>query len=270
MICLKIKKYIVASHVLATIFSVNCNAQTAENLFHKKYSKLSLVLQPSWIMPNNYNNGYINNYPSVNFTKAFSYQFGLTYNFAQSGSFNFKTGIIAKEFSPVFDLNISDDDIGYGVDYTLTEYNPFNQFIISIPFKTEYFLKVNPKLNLVFGAGLGLNLFTGIDEKINVFLYVNNNIDEKLIFLAETTNQKKITLNTEASIGFNYESKFALLQLELFSNGGFSTSFAVEGKYEIINLVNSPNTKGGFLISDRYNGLSLTISPKKGWLKKKE
>ena len=256
--------------IILIFVSVNSNSQTAENLFHKKYSKLSLVLQPSWIIPNNYNNSDGTNYPAINFRKAFSYQFGVSYNFAQSGCFNFKTGLIAKEFSPIFDLNISNDDIGYGIDYNLTKYNPFNQFIISIPFKTEYFLKINPKLNLVFGAGLGLNLFTGTDEDIFVNINVYNETDDKVVFISKTTNQEKVTFTSEFSLGFNYLTKFALLQLELFSNGTFSSNYPVEGKYQILNLVNSPDKNGVFLISDRYNGLSLTISPKKGWLKKKE
>lgn len=42
--------------------------------------------------------------PSMEFTNDFLYQFGVYYNFAQAGNFNFKTGIIAKEFNPKFDL----------------------------------------------------------------------------------------------------------------------------------------------------------------------
>ncbi|MBP6757441.1 MAG: hypothetical protein KA210_14965, partial [Bacteroidia bacterium] len=98
MICQKINLNIVASLWLATIFSIYSYAQEAENIYHKQYSKLSFVLQPSILKPSEAHNYDGSAYPSVEFTKDFSYQFGVYYNFAQSGNFNFKTGIIAKEF----------------------------------------------------------------------------------------------------------------------------------------------------------------------------
>lgn len=263
-------KETVAGILLATVLFLNTQAQEAENIYHKQFSKLSLVIQPSWIVANNYNNSDGTSYPSMKFTNKFSYQFGVHYNFAQSGNFNFQTGLIAKEFSPSFDLNISDDDIGYGRTFDLTDYNPFNQFIICIPFKTEYFLKLNPKLNIVFGAGLNLNLFTGDNVNTNVSVAVSDGINSKDIFSAQTTTQEKRTFTTEISIGFNYKTKFALLQLDLFSSGDISSHLPVEGNYQIYNLENSPDKNGRFLISGKYHGLSLSIVPNKGWLKKKK
>jgi hypothetical protein len=111
----------VASILLATFLFVNSYSQEAEKLYHDDYSKLSFVFQPSILKKSDAWNRDGSTYPSMDFTNDFSYQFGVYYNFAQSGNFNFKTGIIAKEFIPKFDLNISDNDIGFGIDYLLTE-----------------------------------------------------------------------------------------------------------------------------------------------------
>jgi hypothetical protein len=43
----------------------------------------------------------------------------------------------------------------------------------------------------------------------------------------------------------------------------------VSGQYEIYNLNNSADKVGDFIIRNNFYGLSLSVSPKKGWLKKK-
>lgn len=143
------------------LFLNNLNAQEAENIYQKQYSKLSFVLQPSFLQKGSGGNDDGSTYPSVKFKKDFSYQFGFYYNFAQSKNFNFKTGVIAREFIAKFDLNIDKSEILDGTkEVYLTDNDIVNQFIISIPFKTEYYLKINPKINAVFGTSVNLNLIT--------------------------------------------------------------------------------------------------------------
>ena len=205
----------------------------------------------------------------MKFTNDFSYQFGVYYNFAQSGNFNFKTGIIAKEFIPKFDLNISDNDIGYGIDYLLTQYDPFNQFIISIPIKSEYFLKLSNKVNITFGAGLNLNLITGTNEEIITSVSVGDyDGNYKDIYFAKSDNQNNINFSSEFSIGTQYKTKFALFDLSFFVNNSIAPDY-VSGQYEIYNLNNSSDKVGDFIIKNNFYGLSLNIAPKKGWLKNK-
>ena len=85
---------------ISLISYANGFSQEAENIFHKEYSKLSFVFQPSILKKSDAWNRDGSTYPNMKFTNDFSYQFGVYYNFAQSGNFNFKTGIIAKEFIP--------------------------------------------------------------------------------------------------------------------------------------------------------------------------
>lgn len=246
-------------------------AQEAEKLYREQYSKLAIVLQPSWLTPDNlYGNDNRKSYPSVDFKNAFSYQFGVSWNFAQSGNFNFKTGVIAKEFSPVFDLNVNNSDVGTGLkNYGLTEFNPYNQFAISLPFRTEYFLKLNDKINIVGGLGISYNAITGADTNIGVTISVtegNNVVD---IFRAQTNDYGKNIISTEAAIGVTFKSKYALFQLDyLVSNALIGDQ--LRGKYVFSNLNNTPTTQGEFSASLNYQSFSLTISPKKGWLKKKK
>lgn len=269
MICQIIKSKKVASIMLATFVSVIGYSQEAENLFQKEYSKLSFVLQPSILKKSDAWNIDGSTYPSMKFTNDFSYQFGVYYNFAQSGSFNFKTGIIAKEFIPKFDLNISDNDIGNGQENLLTQFDTYNQFILSIPIKADYYLKINNKLNLSFGAGLNLNLITGINEEIITRVSVGDNNDNyKDIFFAKSDSQNNINFSSEFSIGAQYKTKYALFDLSFFINNSIAPDY-VSGQYEIYNLNESSDKVGDFIIRSNFYGLSLNISPKKGWLKKK-
>lgn len=255
--------------ILITLFLIaNGFSQEAENIFHKQYSKLSFVFQPSILKKSDAWNRDGSNYPSMKFTNDFSYQFGVYYNFAQSGNFNFKTGLIAKEFIPKFDLNISDSDIGNGEENLLTQFDPYNQFIISIPIKTEYFLKINNKWNLVFGAGLNLNLITGTNEEFITGVSVGDsqgNYND--IFFSKSDGQNSINFSSELSIGLNYKTKFALLDLGFFVNNSIGPDY-VSGQYEIYNLAQSPDKVGDFVIRNNFYGLSLSVSPKKAWLKK--
>lgn len=250
--------------IVCFVFLANLGyAQEAENLFHKQYSKLSFVFQPSILKKSDAWNRDGSTYPSMEFTNDFSYQFGFYYNFAQSGNFNFKTGVIAKEFIPKFDLNIDNAELG-NVDYLLTEYDPYNQFIISIPIKTDYYLKLNQKFNLTFGAGLNLNLITGASTEMLTHIYV---IDRD-IYHSQSDPQNNINFSYELSTGIQYKSKWALLDLSFFINNSLFPDYT-SGQYSIVNLNNSPAKTGNFVIQSNFYGLSLNVSPKKGWLKKK-
>ena len=125
------------------LFMIDVNAQEAEKIYHEDYSKLSFVFQPSRITGFYSANTNGSSYPSIIFDDSGSLQFGFYFNFAQKNNFNFKTGLIAKEFNPLYTLNVNDEDIGYGIGYSLTGINPTNAFIFSIPIKVEYFYKIN-------------------------------------------------------------------------------------------------------------------------------
>lgn len=259
----------VASLLLATFASFLSFSQEAENLFHKEYSKLSFVFQPSILKKSDAWNRDGSNYPNMKFTNDFSYQFGVYYNFAQSGNFNFKTGLIAKEFIPKFDLNVSDNDIGYDIDYLLTQFDPYNQFAISIPFKTDYYLKLSNKVNITFGVGLNLNLITGTNEDVITIINVGDyDGNFKDIFYSKSEGQNSMNFSSEISIGAQYKTKFALFDLSFFINNSIAPDY-VSGQYQIYNLENSPDKTGDFIIRNDFYGISLNVAPKKGWLKKK-
>ena len=257
---------IITSILIFLLSFLNSYSQEAEKIFHDDYSKLSFVFQPSTITGFYSSNRNGSSYPSIKFDDSGSYQFGVYYNFAQKNNFNFKTGLIAKEFNPLFTLNVNDLDIGYGNGYSLTEINPCKAFILSVPIKTEYFYKINDKLNFVIGGGLNLNLYTG-GGVTTTEVTVESNTEGRKIFTA-VTNQEQITFSSELSFGVNYKTKFALLQLEAFYNRNL-IQYPATGRYFIYDLRNSADVQGDFSIDGNFYGLSLAVSPKKGWLKKK-
>ena len=75
----------------------------------------------------------------------------------------------------------------------------------------------------------------------------------------------KLSLFTELQ---KYKTKFALFQLEAFYNRNL-IQYPATGRYFIYDLENSSDVEGDFTIDGNFYGLSLNISPKKGWLKKK-
>jgi len=240
-------------------------SQEAEKLYHKEYSKLGFVLQPSKIT--GYDYGYGNSYPSVSINDTYSWQFGVYFNFAQSGSFNFKTGIITKEFRPLFDLNISDEDLGTN-NVNLTDFDFVNGFSIVVPIKTEYIFRVNDRLNIVVGAGFNFNVLLLGDREKNIGAsFINEQGLDKNV-LNGTLEQEQIGVSSEISLGINYKTNFALVQLEAFYSRNMTNS-PVEGRYKIQNLVNTPDKEGSFTVKGDFYGLSLSVFPKKGWLKKK-
>jgi hypothetical protein len=269
MICQLIKlekKARIIPAIFFSIFSLFCFSQEAENIFHKEYSKLSFVFQPSILKKSDAWNRDGSTYPSMKFTNDFSYQFGVYYNFAQSGNFNFKTGIIAKEFIPKFDLNISDSDIGNGQENLLTQYDPYNQFIISIPLKTEYYFKINKKVNLTLGAGFCLNLITGMNETLVTSVSVGDTEGNYTdVFSAKSDGQNNINFSSEFSIGTHYKTRFALFDFSLFINNSIAPDY-VNGQYKIYNLENSSDKIGEYIIRNNFYGISVNIIPKKGWL----
>jgi len=250
---------------ISIFFAVSSYSQEAEKLYHEQYSKFGFVLQPSKIT--GYGYGYDNSYPNVSINDTYSWQFGVCFNFAQSGSFNFKTGIIAKEFAPLFDLNISDEDIGI-VGVKPTGFDFVSGFSIAVPIKTEYLLKINDKLNIVAGAGLNFNVYLLGDREKNIGVtFVNEQGISKNVY-SSVIKQEQIGISTDVSIGANYKTNFALFQLEAFYNKNMTNS-PIAGHYKIQNLVNTPDKEGSFTVKGDFYGLSLSVLPKKGWLKKK-
>jgi len=253
---------VIVAFIITLFLTMSSYSQEAEKLYHEEYSKFGFVLQPSKITGYNYDSSY----PNVSINDTYSWQFGVYFNFAQSGNFNFKTGIIAKEFRPLFDLNISDEDLG-AKDLHLTGFDFVSGFSITLPIKTEYFLKVNDKFNIVANVGLSLNILLLGDAKTTGVSYTNEQGFENNFFSA-TLEQKQIGVSRELSIGANYKTNFALLQLEVFYSGNM-LEHSITGAYKIDNLVNTPDKTGFFDVKGDFYGLSLSVFPKKGWLKKK-
>ncbi|WMI68160.1 hypothetical protein [Mangrovimonas sp. YM274] len=261
----------VASILLATFFCVFSYSQEAELLYQRDFSKVSIVFQPAFQTGNLSQNYDHSTYPSLGFKDSFSFQFGFYFNFAQAGNFNFKTGVIAKPFKSYFDINIKNEDLGVSeqMDYSsvLKGLDPLNTYMFSIPFKPEYFLRVNEKLNAVFGLGVNLNLTLGEDDIYMSFnLPSEGGTESNRIFnsVIETTS---ITLSGELSIGINYDFDFALVQVALFYNDNlFRTA---EGWYVIENLQGIENKEGFFDVQGDYYGVSFLLTPKKSWFKRK-
>ena len=71
-------------------------------------------------------------------------------------------------------------------------------------------------MKLVIGGGLNLNLYTGGGET-TTHIFVESFTESRRISTA-VTNQEQITFSGEISLGVNYKTKFALIQLEAFYN----------------------------------------------------
>lgn len=254
--------------LIGYFFTISKNySQEAENLFHKSYSKITFVYQPSLLEAGNSSNNNGSIYPNMSMQNSHSSQFGFYYNFAQKGKFNFKTGLIAKEIWPLFDLNINDVDTGLNNSFYLTDFEINNAFLFSIPIKSECFVPLTKKIDFVLGLGISLDILTGGNEDVYTSIDLTTDTQSKTVFTSKSKQEQR-RFSGEISTGFNYKTKYALLQLEIFYNQNLLNS-TISGDYVIKNLANTPDTFGRFTINSNFYGLSLSITPKKGWLKRK-
>lgn len=248
-------------------FSNLIYSQEAEKLFKNEYSKISILIQPAKLKGFNVAS---NTAPIIDFNNTSSIQFGFSYNFAQSKNFNFKTGIVAKGFRPSFDIIISKEDLNFGFDYSneLTQFDLSNQYIISEIFATEYFYPLSKKLNVVIGLGISLDLRTGGgNDLLSVAVYDYNTNEYKDILLIDSIEQQ-ITGSADVSLGLNYKAKFGLIQFTVFNNSQLLSN-PKTGVYQFSKLSNNKTSIGVYNVTGNYFGFSLSVSPKKGWLKAK-
>jgi len=217
--------------------------QEAEKLYHEQYSKLGFVPQPSKITGYNYDTSY----PNVSINDSYSWQqLRVYFSFVQSGRFNFKTGVIAKEFRPSFDLNISVEDLDFQDTDFFKNFDFINGVSVALPLITECFLPLNDKLNIVSGIAFSLNLLFLGDREVEIpgISYPTERGQWNNVFVAKL-EQERIGVSGEASVGVNYKTNFALFQLDAFYNKNMLTH-NVSASYRIQNLVNTPDKTGFF------------------------
>lgn len=254
------------------LVSTGVQSQTAENLYDDSMSKFSIVLQPALLKGSDVSTFYdtgLDGSPSISFNRAFSPHVGFFYNFYQTKNFNFKAGLIVKTFVPTFDIQISNEDLNAGFDYssTLTDFEMANQLIFSQTVKAEYFLALNQKLSIVLGAGVSLDLRTsGGNDELSVSIYDYNLEEFRTIFTVESV-ENQITGSLDVSLGVNYKTGFGAFQLEFFNNSQLIT-YPKSGVFEF-DLNNNQTQTGAYTLKGNYNGLALLFTPRKGLLKRK-
>jgi len=264
--------FLVLSLLTSLFFFNNSAAQEAEKLYHEKFAKMSFTFQRASLTGFDVYTQTPDATPTMAFSNSRSLQIGFWYNFAQYRNFNFKAGIIAKQFTPLFDLQINETQLNSGGDNSedLSAFPLSEQFVLSQSFRTEYFVSIIPELNLVLGAGLNLDLRTGRNYQINrvrVDIYDSNLEQDRTIFVLEQLTQQ-ITGSLDLSIGVNFESKYGLFQVEMFRNSQL-LAYPTTGDFAYNNLNVNDNTRGGFQVRGNYTGFSFTYAPRKGWANKK-
>lgn len=253
--------YIIFSYVY--IFSSIAYSQEAEKLFKEKYSKISLIVQPAMLK-----GFYVspNTSPTISFNNTFSPQFGFAYNFAQYRNFNFRASIVAKEFRPSFDIIISNQDLNAGYDYSgeLTQFDLSDQFVLSEGLKVEYYYPISNKFNVLLGLGASLDIRTGGGKDLLSIDVYDFNTNQYKTILTIDSNEQQVTGSLDISLGFNYKTKYGLIQFEVFNNSQL-LSYPKIGVYKF-NTSNSNSNMGVYTAKGNYSGVSLTLTPKKGWL----
>lgn len=262
----------ICTRIITVLIFILCThtkiySQTAEKLFGENLSKFSLVLQPSLLKGYDIGTSYDVSSPNISFNTTFSPQFGFFYNFYQKNNFNFKAGLIVKTFDPTFNINISNEDLNAGYDYSekLSSFEIANQFVFSQIVKTEYFIPINNNLNLAVGLGMSLDIRTSRgDDELYVLVFDYNEQKERTFFMVNST-ERQVTGSLDVSLGVNYKTNIGLFQIEFFNNSQL-LSYPKTGVYQFY-LDNNQTKTGVYTIKGNYNGLALIFTPRKGWLK---
>lgn len=84
------------------------------------------------------------------------------------------------------------------------------------------------------------------------------------IFNIYADNVTTLNFSLDASIGVQYKANFGLIGLSFFVNN--SINDYMQGYYEFKNLLVTENKKGNLSVTSNHYGLSLSFSPKKGWI----
>ncbi|MDO4728660.1 MAG: hypothetical protein Q4B43_06610 [Bacteroidota bacterium] len=260
------KNILSAILLLSSLFVVG---QEAEVLYKEKYSKLDFVYQRAVMGAGNLAGGNHDGstYPSMSFNRDRYGQFGVQYNFAQVGKFNFKTGIILKKYAPTFDLHIKSEDVGVNWEDPFTDNAVVEEFIIDIPLKAEFYQPISDKFNVMLGLGANVGVFTG-DYQDNASV-IGMSMDGgggnvRDLFDMYATDVSTFNVSLEFSAGIQYKANFGLIALSVFFNN--SLVDYMQGHYLIKNVDNVTDKKGTFSVTSNHYGLSLSISPKKGWV----
>lgn len=231
----------------------------AETIFGK-YHKLELEVGGSVLFITNEANGVEYEYHNI---KAFN--LGLTYNFIQSGNFNFKGSVLWRIYK-IRNTELfrkKDTSLPYSI-YGKVKVGDFTQFLF--PFQVEYFFSLTQKLS--FFIGLGPELIIYPEDPSSGYTYVI--VEDKEIGYKEVGNSKDgwLYVGLNASVGLNIEAGPLLLRPTFTYHYQPETLFT--NVVTTQNLMVSKNTVSTHEITGNYIMFGLSVTLKRGLFKKNE
>lgn len=185
----------------------------------------------------------------------------MTYSFAQSGNFNFKAGLSVKTLRSNFDVLYKSPTSGKDYSKEWSDVDLSTDLVFSEMIKAEYFFRISPDINIVFGLGANIDLrMVNQSEIISVNDYdFDTGLSQTI--LAIDSRSKQFTASADFSVGGNFKTIYGMFQFDVFLNTQLA-NYPKDGIYTFYDN-NNVITQGTYIVKGNYYGVTITFSPKR-------
>lgn len=199
-----------------------------------------------------------------------SFQLGIKYHFLKEKKISFNTGVkftLIPQINSYFKLSKNDVYESFnGFEESLKEYG---SVYVSVPINVEYKKRLNN--NIIFNTNLGLDIFyiTSSRDDFSIELASSSLNEVREIFaIYYETQDNAVQFSAVLSTGIYFMFNKFMLQANLVYNKNFQN--LLDGEYQFGNLFVSEPTRGDYIVSGDYFGLSTTVYFKKRAKKKRK
>lgn len=265
------------SIVLIIVYSFNSSSQECVDMpnpfeVFTNYGKWSFNITPvvykKASITKDYGNTELVNKP------MYSFQIGAKRNFFRTKKWGFNVGIFLG-YIPSRNISFSLDKEDFAEIFGGFEEESGNQLshrYLFIPLNVEYKKKIAKSMYFNVNAGINFNLIRDSTNEYNYRIITEEMgeiIEVREIFISyQNTLDQFIQFGGTLSAGFYFPFKNWMLQTNIIYNKNFQNLW--EGEYQFGNLFVSEPTRGDYIVSGDYLGLSTTFYFKKRTKKKKE
>ena len=192
-----------------------------------------------------------------------SFQLGVKYHFLKDKQWGFNTGISMTLMSQGnFSFSLKEEDVYANYEGFEGSAKEYGDMYISIPLNVEFKKRIKQKVYFNFNTGINIYfLRRGGVEFIHVL--VSEELQEKRegFALYENTQHNQLQVSAIFSTGLYFTLNKFMLQTNIIYNKTFQN--LLEGEYQFGNLFVSEPTRGDYIISGDFIGLSTTVYFKK-------
>jgi hypothetical protein len=248
-----------ASFLLAVFSFAHLSAQNNKNNFAKelfqKNHKFGIDIGYNKLYTSNEYNSLDFNYPNQN-----AFQLGIEYNFYQYKNFNFKVGLIWRNYALVETKLLKAVDFDPFLKDTKINISVSPNHMYKLPLSAEYYLPITNNTSFSISLGPEIIIYPE-DPTLGSGLYTNENNIEIGYKEEGFSNKSPFYFGLNTGVSFNIQTKYFLFKP--YVNYHYQPKDLYTNVVTTQNLLQSPNTVSKHIIKGDYLGFGLVITPSK-------